>query len=359
MAADRRILVVTPEATAIENAYHFLKAAFFRALRDAAREESIGAALAPVLDEARRSGATPRELVEAASRADARAGARLRARLREFEVDLVVNRADPDESDPGAAIATAARAQLGMNLRLAGSLAEDASVPAAVERGVPVMQLFPAARFCTDVHALVASLFASEPASATRAFALARGPRARRGRARALAGAAAAAPRLRCSGGTCASAASSSASSLRALHERTRIRHHYLEAIEAERFAALPPDVFLREYVRQVAHALGISDPAEYARRFVAKAHASRCGVALASAGRRERSAGAESERAAAVRGRFRAPSELLAEPVRLRRARARRDHARSRASWMPARRRADSLASVRCREISSYLAPR
>ncbi len=282
VAADRRVLLVTPEPTAIENAYHFLKAAFFRALRDAAREEGIGAALAPVLDEARRNGATPRELVEAASRADARAGAWLRACVREFEVDLVVNRADPDESDPGAAIATAARAHLGTSLRFAGSLADDASVPAAVDRGVPVMQLFPAARFCTDVQALVASLFASEPSSATRAFALALAP------ARAEVSAPLAEPPplhpAAMLGRYLRERREQLGLDLRALHERTRIRHHYLEAIEAERFAALPPDVFLREYVRQVAHALGISDPVEYARRFVAKAHASRCGVAMASA---------------------------------------------------------------------------
>src|SRR5262245_9600683 len=170
--ADRRILVVTPEATAIENAYHFLKAAFFRTLRDAAREKNTRDALAPILDTARCGGATPRELVEMASRADARMGAQLRSRLRDFEVDLVVNRADLDEPDQGAAIASAMRNQLGVNLRLAGSLAEDASVRAAVARGVPVMQLFPASVFSTGIQALVASLFANQPASATRAIAL-------------------------------------------------------------------------------------------------------------------------------------------------------------------------------------------
>src|SRR5262249_57511671 len=117
-----------------------------------------------VLDEARRGGATPRELVEAASHADARAGARLRSRLREFEVFLVVNRVGGEErGNLGEKIAADARAQLGTHVRLAGSLAEDGSVPAAVDRGVPVMQLFPAARFSADVHPLFPSLFAPPP----------------------------------------------------------------------------------------------------------------------------------------------------------------------------------------------------
>jgi flagellar biosynthesis protein FlhG len=280
LAADRRILVVTPEPTAIDNVHHFLKAAFFRALRDVAGQPEVRAALVSVLDEARRSGATPRELLEAASRADVRAGAKLRARMREFEVDLVVNHARTTGSDPGAAIAAAARLELGVSIRLAGSLAHDEAVIAAVERGVPVMQLFPAARFCTDVQAVIATLFEHEPASATRAFALAA---AAPERPDAALEAAAAEPAPHPSGppGRALRARREQLGlDLRALHERTRIRYHYLEAIEAERFEALPPDVFLREYVRQIAAVLAIADPCGYARQFVAVAHARRCGVA-------------------------------------------------------------------------------
>src|SRR6185503_1378312 len=131
-------------------------------------------ALAKVLDEARQRGATPRQLVDAASRADARAGERLRARIRAFEVELVVNRCDAEQArEHGEPIAAAGRSQLGARLRFAAALADDRSVSAAVVRGVPVMQLFPGSRFAADVHALVASLFVSDPASATRAFALA------------------------------------------------------------------------------------------------------------------------------------------------------------------------------------------
>jgi flagellar biosynthesis protein FlhG len=283
LAADRRILVVTPEATAIENAHHFLKAAFFRALRDVAGQPEVRAALVSVLDEARRGGATPRELLEAAARADARAGALLRARSREFVVELVVNRADLDAADPGAEIAAAARSHLGASVRFAGALANDASVPAAVERGVPVMQLFPAAPFCTGVHALVASLFESEPASATRAIALAAAAPAR------PIAEPAAAETLPLHGVTSPGRVLRERRERlgldrRALHERTRIRYHYLDAIEAERFDALPPDFFVREYVRQIAEALEIPDPIAFARHFVTTAHARRCGVVAGAA---------------------------------------------------------------------------
>ena len=72
VAADRRILVVTPEATAIENAYHFLKAAFFRALRDVAREP----------ERARRARAGARRGAAAAARRRASSSRRRRAPTR-------------------------------------------------------------------------------------------------------------------------------------------------------------------------------------------------------------------------------------------------------------------------------------
>ncbi len=271
LAADRRILVVTPEPTAIENAYHFLKAAFFRALREVARAPEVHAALASVLDDARCSGATPRELVEAASRADVRVGALLRARMRAFDVDLVVNRADEARGrDPGAEIAANGRAQLGANLRLAAALPTDPSVPAAVERGVPVMQLFPGSRFCRDVSALVTRLVDGEPLPAARAHAPAP-----------------VAPPLRAASPLPAFDGTSPGRHLRRcreiqgldlawLYERTRIRHRHLESIEAERFDALPSDFYLREYVRQMAQALGLPDVALIVQRYVESARAGR-----------------------------------------------------------------------------------
>jgi flagellar biosynthesis protein FlhG len=272
LAADRRILVVTPEATSIENAYHFLKAAFFRALREVARAPEVHAALASVLDEARRSGATPRELVEAASRADVRVGALLRARMRVFDVDLVVNRSDEARGrDPGAQIAATGRASLGANLRLAAALPTDASVPVAVERGVPVMQLFPGSRFCRDVGALVARLCDGEPPQMPRADTPAPAPVT----------AAPAAPRLPAFDGSSPGrhlrrCRERQGLDLAELHERTRIRHRHLESIEVERFDALPGDFYLRAYVRQVAQALGLPDAEAIAQRFVECARAGR-----------------------------------------------------------------------------------
>jgi flagellar biosynthesis protein FlhG len=59
---------------------------------------------------------------------------------------------------------------------------------------------------------------------------------------------------------------------------RTKIRQTYLQAIEEERYEALPPPVFLRGFVREFAACLGL--PAEE----VARAFLKRREQALSSA---------------------------------------------------------------------------
>lgn len=46
--------------------------------------------------------------------------------------------------------------------------------------------------------------------------------------------------------------------SLASISARTRIAEYYLESIECERFASLPPPIYLRSYVRQYAAAIGL-----------------------------------------------------------------------------------------------------
>jgi flagellar biosynthesis protein FlhG len=265
IAADRRILVTTPEPTAIENTYHFLKAAFFRSLREVARDPEVHDALLSVLDTARRDGATPRELVESASRVDPRVGSMLRERVNAFDVDLVVNRAELASAtrDPGVELAAASRAQLGANLRLSASIQTDSSVPAAIERGVPVMQLFPACAFSSTVRRIVERLTVDEPIPSAPAAGL--GPRSRRAGPEMPADAAAERPSMPAFDGDAPGAHLRACRellglTLNQLHERTRIRQHHLERIEREQYEQLPPEFYLQAYARLVADALDLPD---------------------------------------------------------------------------------------------------
>ena len=253
LAADRRILVVTPEPTAIENAHHFLKAAFFRSLRPIAREPEVREALEAVLAEARLGGMSPAELVEAAWREDAAAGSRLRAAVRGFRIDLVVNRWELGGRDPGPELAAACHAKLGAQLRPMATLPVDESVPAAVERGVPAQQLFPGCSFSTAVGELVERMLA--PETEERAGRATKASKAPAPPPIALKDFDPAAP-----GASLRLCREFRGLSLEDVCRETRIRQ--LPQIESEHFDALPPDPYVRSFVRQYAELLGISSPA-------------------------------------------------------------------------------------------------
>jgi len=85
LAARRGIVVVVPEPTSVENAYHFLKAAFFRSLSRATRHPGVRMAVEQVAKERGDLGVhSPRELLARVLELDRVAGAALVDRARAF-----------------------------------------------------------------------------------------------------------------------------------------------------------------------------------------------------------------------------------------------------------------------------------
>ncbi|MHC4220370.1 MAG: nucleotide-binding protein, partial [Planctomycetota bacterium] len=93
VSADLNLAVVTPEPTAIENTYHFLKAAWFRVMRPAAMREEVRESLLLVLGGRRDRRLPPNALLEALSQVDPHAAAELKQLVDAFRPGLVVNRA--------------------------------------------------------------------------------------------------------------------------------------------------------------------------------------------------------------------------------------------------------------------------
>jgi flagellar biosynthesis protein FlhG len=286
LAAQRGVLVVTPEPTAIENAYHFLKAAFFRSLNHAARQSPLRETLQEVLAEARRRAATPRELVARAAQLHPEVGRLLQERVRAFEPMLIVNQVEqPAQRKVGPEIAAACRVHLGSELQYLGALEHDARVPEAVCRQLPVLQLYPGCAFATSLRSVVDGLRG-------RAFAAGRDAlrEAQRGRDTGwqlavhglvdeadFEGANSTAPPLPLAplppldtsqpGSYLRRCREELGLSMAVLSERTCIRR--LDRIENERFEDLPPEPYLRGYVLQYAHALGVPEADALATSYV------------------------------------------------------------------------------------------
>lgn len=129
--ADHGIITLIPEPTSIENAYRFLKAAFFRRLK--ALESVYG--LGRLVEEATRTQAnqlpSPAQLLEMVTARDAGAGAELADAMRDFHPLVVVNQVrETADLAVGEGVCLAWRRFFGLDLEYLGYLRHD---PAAWE----------------------------------------------------------------------------------------------------------------------------------------------------------------------------------------------------------------------------------
>lgn len=284
LLARRGLVVTTPEPTAIENAEHFLRAAFHRSLREAARRPDVAAAIRRL----RQSGRGRRlhsagELIALVRAIDPPAAKPLEDCAEAFAPLLVVNQVRaPEHRSVGPKLVASCRERLGIEIELAGSIESDPNVAAAVERRQPALQAYPLCRFSRQVEALAKRLQRAaaddaserEGASAHRPLTLAAPPPGTRD-APAPSGNVAPFPALPpldpaepgCYLRRCREALGLS---LAEMTERTRIR--ILDPLENERFELLPPEPYLKGYLFEYARALDLPDIAELAKCYLAKA---------------------------------------------------------------------------------------
>lgn len=160
LAAQRGLLVVVPEPTSIENAYQFLKAAFYRSLRNAARQLPIRNAIHRVLEEKAKQGIrSPRELIRGVSEIDPEAGEVLRAQASVFRPLLIVNQVRTAEHRQlGSDMVIACRDYLGSEIEYLGALDHDERVVEAVFQRRPVVELFPTSDFSKSLSRIAEQL---------------------------------------------------------------------------------------------------------------------------------------------------------------------------------------------------------
>jgi flagellar biosynthesis protein FlhG len=167
LAARKGILVVVPEATSVENAYFFIKAAYFRKLKRAQPRARVKAAISEVMKtDARRSVRTPRDLMAQVMAVDAEAGAALMEEASTFSPSVIVNRVERSEqSRLGAEMGSACRDYFGIRLHCLGTLPADNLVRRSVDERRPIVDLFPQSAFASAVRSTAAN-FVDAPAEA-------------------------------------------------------------------------------------------------------------------------------------------------------------------------------------------------
>jgi flagellar biosynthesis protein FlhG len=251
LAADHGVLVVVPEPTSVENAYHFLQAAFFRALRVAAQSPLVRKRVDEVL--ARSDSAAiraPRRLIEEVAAEDVEAGASLARAAAAFRPSLITNKVR--NSNPLAwEMRSNTRRYLGSDLRVLGELPMDDDVSAAIECKRPVLDFAPCGAFARALDGLVATHLYRRPAAErapTRAVGLAPGQlvtlhREKQGKTRAE------------------------------IAWHLRIREGMVGAIEEEDFSVMPDGPFLRSWLTECVKFLSIHNGERLVNRYMGRFH--------------------------------------------------------------------------------------
>lgn len=124
LVADQGIVTLVPEPTSVENAYRFVKAAFFRRLKAVEAVYDLHDHLAQVMRSKRPM--SPAELLQSVCDRDPEAGRRLEEEMRAFRPFVVVNAVrEAGDLALGDGICTAWRRFFGIELRYLGYVRHD------------------------------------------------------------------------------------------------------------------------------------------------------------------------------------------------------------------------------------------
>jgi flagellar biosynthesis protein FlhG len=138
LVSDHGVLVLVPEPTAVENAYRFVKAAFWRRMRNVAQVYGYDPLIRSVTDG--RTFRSPVDLVASLGERDPEAGANLARHLAAFRPRLVVNQArTAQDADIGRAVVTAWKKYFGLEMDYLGHIQYDDEMWRAVRARRPLL----------------------------------------------------------------------------------------------------------------------------------------------------------------------------------------------------------------------------
>jgi flagellar biosynthesis protein FlhG len=148
LISDEGLLVVTPEPTSIENAYRFIKSAFYRKVRKLAVYDEARRIIETAIDQRNKRGIrTPIDLVEAVESIDTEMGQILRREIERFRPKLVVNQVrTKGDVEIGFSMRSSCFRFFGISLSYFGYIVHDNEVWQSIQRKKPIVLERPYAR---------------------------------------------------------------------------------------------------------------------------------------------------------------------------------------------------------------------
>jgi flagellar biosynthesis protein FlhG len=164
LLADQKIIVVTPEPTSVENAYRFIKAAFYRTLRTSTPTPHVRSLIEQAMDEKNHRGiASPKDLLREVARLSPADGDQLQSQMKEFTFTLIVNQVRAkSEGDIGKSIQIVCERYFGIRVEYAGFIPYDNSVWQSIRKKVPFLIDAPNGTAVTHLEQVVRNILKAD-----------------------------------------------------------------------------------------------------------------------------------------------------------------------------------------------------
>lgn len=161
---DEGVLSILPEPTSVENAYRFIKAAYYDRLKKADVSAGIREVIDAGMDPNNVLGIrTPSDLMLIIERMDTEAFESLSKLLSTFTPHIIINQVrTPVDIDVGRAIASVCRRYFGLNVKYSGYLDYDSTVWKAIRNRKPVVKEFPLSPLAGRIDRLTSVLLGEE-----------------------------------------------------------------------------------------------------------------------------------------------------------------------------------------------------
>jgi len=145
LVADDGIVVCSPEPTSLENAYSFLRAAFYRRMRLAMVGHGVRKLVNTAMDQRNERGLrTPLDLLREIEAIDPADGARFVQTMREFRPRIVINSVRTAEDIKlGFSVCSVCRKYFGIEAEYLGYVNQDEDVRLSVENRTPLVEFRP------------------------------------------------------------------------------------------------------------------------------------------------------------------------------------------------------------------------
>jgi flagellar biosynthesis protein FlhG len=157
LAAHERIVVVVPVPTAIENAYHFLKAAYFRGLKGAIKRAGAARVVDKAMEEKVVRGIrSPKDLLTHIAAMNPAAGAIIERQIAALAPKLIINQVQQtEELKLGRKMVCAYGHYFGVPAEFLGAIRSDDRVSQAIRMKQPVLEAFPQSAFSQTIRKIV------------------------------------------------------------------------------------------------------------------------------------------------------------------------------------------------------------